>query len=198
MKLFVYDPGVTTGLVTAEVDVDSGARVPERLWLDDVALTMELEHVKAPTEVHHVIVLWRKLCEYRPTHVVGEDFVLLPPKALKGRAHSSDRRGLTPTRILLGMDLMLTLEVDEKLDDEKPFNLSLGDRQSHSDRGLPVEWMRQMPGERMVVTDEFLRENQLWRTPKQIEGAVTGDSNHAMDALRHLIVYVRKVNEGKK
>ena len=181
MKLFVYDPGTTTGLVTAEIREGSA-------WMDDLRATMELYHVKAPTEVLHVRKLWDMVVEFKPTHIVGEDFVLLPPTALKGRAHSSDRRGISPARILLGMDLMLSLSEDRMLDQEMcEITLYVDD--------IVVE--RQMPGEKEVITDKYLRIQELWRTPKQIEGAVTGDSNHAMDALRHLIVYMRKtINRG--
>ena len=187
MKVMAIDPGTTTGLVTAEVEPAT--------WRDDLKETMRPYHVKAPSETLAVIAIWKLMIDFEPTHVVMEDFVLLPPKAMKGRQHSSDRRGLAPTRLLLGLDLMLMLEVDEKLDDERQYNLALGDRRSHAHRGLPVDWTRQMPGERSVITDDYLREQGLWRTPKKIEGAVTGDSNHAMDALRHLIVYMRKVTK---
>lgn len=50
-----------------------------------------------------------------------------------------------------------------------------------------VEWHWVKPGERSVVTDAMLHKWDLW-VPGQ---------RHAMDALQHLVVLIRKVQDGK-
>jgi hypothetical protein len=172
MKVFVFDPGLTTGVISAEPDLSSPVRMVE-----SIRETMCLWHVKMPNEEVGTLRLWELMLSCEPDRVIGEDFRLFPDVP-----HRPDPRGTAPDRILARIDLLMYMVHEYELE-LWPF---VGGWL------LPREVIKQMPGERTVVTDKWLREHELWRTPKHITGAVTGDSNHAMDALRHLIVFCRK------
>lgn len=171
MRVYAFDPGLTTGVCRARVDLGD--------IVGSVSESMELFHIKMPNEQVGTTRLWANMIEFEPDRIVGEDFRLFPDVP-----HRPDPRGTAPDRILAMMDLMHFLVDQDAIDDTKWEEWT-------SELRLPTI-DKQMPGERTVVTDKWLREHKLWRTPKQITGAVTGDSNHAMDALRHLIVYCRK------
>lgn len=187
VRVFVYDPGLTTGVVTAEVVIARGR--PENLILDDIRNTMHLYHVKMPNEQYGVLRLWNEVVWFQPDVIVGEDFRLFPDVP-----HSPDPRGTAPDRILAMMDLALYLWREGGIILSGSSLKIARSRNEGNGNGAP-EVFKQMPGERTIVDDNFLRRNDLWRTPKYIEGAKTGDSNHAMDALRHLVVWTRKATK---
>ena len=65
-------------------------------------------------------------------------------------------------------------------------------------RGGAPEVYKQMPGERTAIKDDWLKENGMWLTPSQIEGSVKGKKgDHATQALKHLLVWCRKLEKGK-
>lgn len=192
MKVIVFDPGLTTGVVSVNVSDERSQK--EEGMLVEIRETMKLYHIKFPNEQYGAMKLWDCICAFAPDLIIGEDFRLFPDVP-----HHPDPRGTAPDRILAMIDLLMYLAVEGILE--------YGPQQSSGYRsGDPDEkWTRlrfppivkQMPGERTIVTDAWLRRHDLWRTPGQIEGAVTGDKNHAMDAVRHLIVWLRKYNTGK-
>jgi hypothetical protein len=142
---------------------------------------MKLAHIKFPNEQYGVLKLWGEIRWWGPDLLVGEDFRLF-------RVDTADHVGLISDRILAQIDLLHYLwEMGGVRISGKSMNVTTMKGDDFAPR-----YTKQMPGERSIITDKWLRDRDLWRTPKQIEGAVTGDSNHAMDALRHLIIALRK------
>jgi hypothetical protein len=76
-----------------------------------------------------------------------------------------------------GFSLMMSSRDDALLEPER-FGAVLRDRL----RGTEVEPIRQMPSERIVITDERLR---LW-------GLWTPGPDHPRDALKHALVFLRR------
>lgn len=188
MKVFVFDPGLTTGVCGVEVADERSSN--EERTIEEVRASMKLWHIKFPQEQYGTMKLWDCLTAFEPDIIVAEDFILFPD-----RAHPPDRVGTVPDRILAMVDLLMYLSVEGILEygPAAPAGYRDGKWQSLHVPAI----VKQMPGERTIVTDDWLRRHKLWRTPGQIEGAVTGDKNHAMDALRHLVVWLRKYNTGK-
>lgn len=167
MKVLALDPGGTTGWACASV-WDDDAWGPG--MIADIGSSLMVGQIKVASESENAYEIIKLIGALEPDVVVAEDFVLFPD-----REHSSKRDGTTPMRILAVLDFfwwMATWGPD-------------ADR-AKARGGLPV-LAKQMPGERTVITDEMIRKWGWWRTQKR-----QGGGPHAMDALRHLIVYVRK------
>lgn len=110
--------------------------------------------------------LWTSIQDHVPDVVVTEDFRLY-----QGRTHTSDTDGLLPWAMISRLEMIWWLARRGEFD---------------LDVWVP-EVVYQMPGERMVITDARLKRWGLWRTEKR-----QGGGPHAMDALRHLIVFARR------
>lgn len=129
--------------------------------------TMEVEswkccQVPCADENEGVDRLLKLIGRTGPDILVLEDFILLP------KIHTMDRSGIAPARINAKIDWEVWKGKDEWM-----FS--------------PPEIVYQMPSERMVIRDDWLKRKGLWRTPK------AGGGQHAMDAARHLEVYRRKM-----
>jgi hypothetical protein len=86
--------------------------------------------------------------------IIMEDFRLFPDEA-----HNPDPAGIAPVRIYSMMEALAW------------------------ERGLMIDFVYQMPGEKTIITDERLKRWGLW-----VRGA-----RHARDAVKHLCVYARKM-----
>lgn len=129
-----------------------------------------LWHVPATTMTNAMLEVWELIRGVPALDVmVIEEFILFPD-----RKHNPDPRGVDPVRGIAGLDMLLALHATDGWVER-----------------LAVA--RQMPGEKDVVTDRWLRDAGLWATPARgVTGGRSGDGPHAMDALRHCIVYARK------
>lgn len=174
VKVVAVDPGTHTGIAWGEF---SARR--------DRPAEFGLQQVNCPDEVEGVFRIWEVIAREEPDVLVIEDFILLPPQAMKKKGGwSSDRRGLSPTRLGYGLKLLLSIAREEHAgwqswDGDLPWVFR-----------VTLEW--QMASAMDVVPEKWLRQHGLWRTPTQIEGSRPGDGPHCMDALRHLIVWSRK------
>jgi hypothetical protein len=195
MKLLWLDPGGTTGWAVARLV--RGVKV-----IDAVRETLQCGQIPCglgePMESAHTWKLMELIADVNDRSeegldVVGlEDFRLFP-----GEDHSPDQKGTTPMRLLAKIDMLWWMAQQEAadmqwVDSRMPQN---------GVSGIP-KLVKQMPGERSLITDELLRRWGLWRTPtgRASKGAgrnAGGGGPHAMDALRHLIVFGRKWVEGK-
>lgn len=175
LKVIWFDPGAKTGVAWANVPVESSFPVHERVleaWKEGGAMggCAELRGGIGP-DVESATV-WKMIEwieRFEPDVVGMEDFRLFPD-----REHPPDQSGTTPMRIIAAFDMMWWLVKREEM--------SLG---LNGEEILP-EYVKQMPGERSVVTPVRLRRWGLWRTPTQ------GGGKDAMAATQHLVVFLRK------
>jgi hypothetical protein len=183
MKVVAIDPGTHTGVAW-------GTWEPVVGWCKwkGNEETFGVEQVNCPDEVEGLKRIWAVIVREQPDVIVIEDFILLPPDAMKKKGGwSSARSGLSPTRIGFGLKVLLSI--------------------AHGDFGLEWTWLApdgrrylkervavvwQMPSMMAGVTEAELRRMGLWKTPTQIPGSKPGDGPHAMDALRHLLVWGKK------
>jgi hypothetical protein len=174
MKVVAIDPGTHTGIAWGEYRRNAEGRGIVASW---VKHKFGVEQVNCPDEVEGLLRIWMVLDREEPDVLIIEDFVLLPPDAMKKKGGwSSARSGLSPTRLAFGLKLLLYLKgVDEEIGWAS---------------GVKVVW--QMPSMMGGVTEAELRRMGLWKTPTQIPGSKPGDGPHAMDALRHLLVWGKK------
>lgn len=183
MKVLWLDPGGTTGWACARLT--RGVKV-----IDAVRETMQVGQVSCglgePMESAHAWELLSLIADINdhgddPLDVVGfEDFRLFP-----GQEHSPDMKGTLPMRLLAKIDMLWWMATDQDVGLDDYDLLPYGP-------GAVPKLVKQMPGERSIVTDALLKRWGLWRTEKR-----QGGGQHAMDALRHLIVFGRKWVEGK-
>lgn len=172
MKVLAIDPGVTTGLAWAEVAYNRGSLVREvqRSFSDGTGGTAQLQGHDTSERSWRILEF---IIEHEPDVVVAEDFVLFVFRKL-----SMLREGLEPHAINANLRMFWWMAYRDLIS----FGLN-------GDDDMPkLVW--QMASEKEAVTDRMLREWKLWRTPTKDGGP------HAMDALRHLLVYIKK--EGKK
>ena len=187
MKVMAIDPGGTTGV--AVVVVEDGVGKGGRLYLDDVpmmARTLMVGQYGTPQEDYAALRVFEKIWEEKPDVLVMEDFRLFPD-----RAHGPNTEETIADRYLARLDLLLWMWANNGVVCTTRGTLSLaGDERGGWGYGSPYVH-KSMPGERIVVSDSWLRENGLWRTPKK-----DGGGEHSMQALKHLIVTLRKIRSG--
>lgn len=180
MKVMALDPGGTTGVAIMEFDrltILKGGR-EERHWtIDDDSL--HVCQLGTPQEDFAALRLFDLIVRERPGILIMEDFRLFP-----NMKHSPDPNGTLPDRYLARLDLLLYLWR------EKRYVVSSTGGVAVVDFLCPLV-RKQMPGERDVITDAFIKKNGWWRTEKK-----DGGGPHSMDALRHLLVYYAKIRNG--
>lgn len=174
-RVLWFDPGGTTGWAAARLQ--KGRKV-----LECVRETMKVGQIKVglgePDESAGAWAMMELIAAINddddvlgPLDVVGvEDFRLFP-----GETHSPDQKGTTPMRIIAKVDMLFWMA---EHDEAGSVRMDVLD---------PPRLVKQMPGERSIITDKRLKDWGLWRTEKR-----QGGGQHAMDALRHLIVFGRK------
>lgn len=176
MKIMSLDPGGTTGVAIMEC-----SRIAPHLgrWTLDFA-SLVVAQYGTPQEDFAALRVFERIAKEAPDVLVMEDFRLFPD-----RRHSPDTDGTLPDRYLARLDLLLYLW--------KEHDAIVTSRGGLSGSAARCPLVRkQMPGERVVVTDQFIKSNGLWRTEKK-----DGGGPHAMDALRHLLVYYfKKISKG--
>lgn len=138
----------------------------ERRRLSDVSVSQF--PMPAEGEDRWAWEMWQMIGKEGPDVLVVEDFRLFP-----NMQHGPDQSGTTPMRLNARLQMVAWLIKMEELEWD----------------GYLPEIEMQMPGERSVVTDDELRKMGLWTTPSK------GGGPHAMDALRHLIVFGRKLGK---
>lgn len=167
MKVLAFDPGGTTGWALADVDVSAWGEM-----LGDVQLSLLCGQIKVPSESENAWRMMELVGEHGPDVVVLEDFVVMP-----NGLHNPKRDWTSPMRLLAVIDFWWWMAQWGPVD-------VMDGREMRARMPLKV---KQMPGEKDIITDELLKKWGLWRTQKR-----QGGGPHAMDALRHLIVFMRK------
>lgn len=173
LKVMFIDPGGTTGLAWATLWSVKGAlqSIKESLQTRQMRLTpvrsstLDTRHLIEAMEIATMRDVYT-LINQEGIDLVGiEDFQLFEHMP---RSSQMKHSGLAPVRMITALNTMwfLASEVTEL----KPL-------------------VKQMPGERSIITDARLKQWGLWRTPKRSGGP------HAMDALRHLIILARRIEQ---
>lgn len=166
LRVVSLDPGGTTGCAWATVE--RGRVIPS------IAETLGVRQVRTRgREDDGTWELAELVDEIEPHVLVMEDFRLF----VGDKQQTSDTDGLSPVRIIARLDLLWWMGWKAGADVGMAGTFGVQ---------LPLV-VKQMPGERKVVKDDWLRKEGLWRTEKRQSGGP-----HAMDALRHLIVFARR------
>jgi hypothetical protein len=176
IRVLWFDPGGTTGWACARLErgqkVISAVKETMRVGQIKIGLGEPAESVGAWKMMELIGKINDTDDVLGPLDVVGlEDFRLFPDER-----HSPDMKGTTPMRLLAKVDQMFWLAQQDA---------------SREYIGVLPRIEKQMPGERTLITDVLLKRWGLWRTEKR-----QGGGPHAMDALRHLIVFGRKWANG--
>jgi len=185
MKIMAIDPGGTTGLASVEVE-GNDRRVA--FATDDVKRmkeTLRVEQLGTPQEDFAALRVFERIVNGAPDVVVMEDFRLFPD-----RAHGPNTEETIADRYLARLDLLLYLWSEYGIVCA-PVGMVASRSSWGSRHGAPMV-VKSMPGERIAIKDEWLKENGLWRTPK-----AHGGGEHSMQALKHLVVTLRKIRSGK-
>lgn len=178
MRVMAIDPGGTVGIVCALID--GGRDYVNSMTM--IKATMTTKQLGTPQEDFAALRLFDEIVKWNPDVLVMEDFRLFPDVA-----HHLDPAGTLPDRYLARIDLLLHMWREYGIVCAPIGHVSTLMPQAESPRV-----MKQMPGERTVITDSWLRAEGLWRTEKR-----QGGGPHSMDALRHLVVFTRKWCQGK-
>lgn len=178
MRVVAIDPGVTTGMAWATMP-DLWREWPKFKIIEGVRRSFAAGdseggtcQIKGHDTMERTWNIIEQVALIEPDIVVVEDFVLFVFRKL-----SMLREGLEPHAINANLRFIWWLGKHEEEQD------------------LPANWapanlpnlVFQMPSEKEAMTDTDLRKWKLWRTEKRQSGGP-----HAMDALRHLLVYLRK------
>jgi len=187
MKIMGIDPGGTTGVAVVVVDdvVGKATRSGDLVVADLEAMkrTLMVGQYGTPQEDFAALRVFEKIVEEEPDVLVMEDFRLFPD-----RAHGPNTEETIADRYLARLDLLLWMWANNGV---VCTTRSVASRASWGSRhGAPMV-VKSMPGERIVISDDWLRSQGLWRTPKK-----DGGGEHSMQALKHLVVTLRKIRSG--
>lgn len=173
MRVMSIDPGGTNGLAMADLGEE-----PE-LWkaMEHLGASLETAQVGTPQEDFAALRLFDLVSTFAPDVLVMEDFRLFPDVP-----HSPDPNGTLPDRIIARIDLLVHLWSEYDI-----VMAPIGHVSTLRHRVRAPKVYKQMPGERIVISDKWLRDGGLWRTEKR-----QGGGPDSMDALRHLVVWTRK------
>lgn len=185
MRVVAVDPGETTGMAWATMP-DLWREWPRFKIVGAVQRSFaagESEGGTCQILGHDTMERTWKVIEQiaviEPDVVVVEDFVLFVWKRLSMAREMLEPHAINANLRFIWWLAKLTAEED-KLPD-LPFQIDGG-----TEPLLP-KLVFQMPNEKDQMTDANLRKWKLWRTEKRQSGGP-----HAMDALRHLLVYLRR------
>lgn len=164
-KVMAVDPGTRSGISWTVIRGNQWTQAEVvASWEAGTGGTCE---VTGPTEAHRAWEILEFVRTFAPHVLVVEDFVIFP-----GAVVTLDRSGTEPMRINAMLQFWMW-----HASDRGPG--AIGQR-------WPVELVWQMPGERLVITVDRLRELGLYRTKGK------GGGKDSTSATQHLLAYVKK------
>lgn len=161
MKIVWLDPGKRTGVCFGET-------IRGKTASQSLSETIRVFEIECDDEDAGAWALIELIGMLEPDVVGIETFRLFP-----GMEHSPDLDGTKPMRLEAKLDFMFWLTRLDAID-------------LNRESAIP-KVVKQMPGERTVITAANLRKWGCWRTKSQ------GGGKDAMAAAQHWVVYARKL-----